>query len=164
MSGRWRNAELAWQPLYGVQIEETTGQCRSLNPARHGLTVSGTGCFENPDCQKKLSNSALDFSAESDGPKARAEPSQTPTRAFGAQPRFSHPGSSRTSRLDRSRKASLKPSLDSYLMIEEELLNLRLTMMLPAVAAWKIYAGPVGLYGQAAQKTCRLRAPPALWS
>jgi len=25
MSGRWRNAELAWQPLYGVQIEETTG-------------------------------------------------------------------------------------------------------------------------------------------
>jgi len=25
MSGRWRNAELAWQPLNGVQIEETTG-------------------------------------------------------------------------------------------------------------------------------------------
>jgi len=77
MSGRWRNAELAWQPLYGVQIEETTGWCRSLNPARHGLTVSGTGCFENPDYQKQLSNSALDFSAEDDGPKARAEPSQT---------------------------------------------------------------------------------------
>jgi hypothetical protein len=35
-------------------------------------------CFENPDYQKvKLSNSALDFSAEDDGPKARAEPSQT---------------------------------------------------------------------------------------
>lgn len=25
---------------------------RSLNPARHGLTVSGTRCSENPDCKK----------------------------------------------------------------------------------------------------------------
>jgi hypothetical protein len=88
--------------------------------------------------QKKLSNSALDFSAEDDGPKARAEPSQTQLAPSALSLALVIVWSSRLVRLDRSRKASLKPSLELCKWIEEERLNLHLTMMLPAVAAWKI--------------------------
>src|ERR1035437_10218580 len=127
MSGRWRNAELAWQPLYGVQIEESTGSCRSLNPARHGLTVSGTRCFENPDSQKKLSNSALDFSAEDDGPKARAEPSQTPAPPFGAQPPLNHRLVEPNKSARQITKSESETRLELCKWIEEERLNLLLT-------------------------------------
>jgi hypothetical protein len=68
-----------------------------------------------------LSNSALDFSAEDDGPKARAEPSQTqpnPARAFGAQPRFNHRLVEPNKSARQITKSESETRLESYKWIE----------------------------------------------